>query len=165
MDLTLRPIVQSDCAALVRRFEGCRLGAYRPTPTDRPTIGWGATYDAGGIPVRLGQRWTQAKADARLAADLDSVGRQVGDLLGHAATTAPQLAALTAFAYNVGMAALAGSSLLALHRAGRTTAAAAQFARWNHQGRTVLAGLTRRRAAEAALYLSAELRPAIDAAA
>ena len=34
----------------------------------------------------------------------------------------------------------------------KNKAAAAQFARWNRQGKVVLAGLSRRRAAEAALY-------------
>jgi GH24 family phage-related lysozyme (muramidase) len=40
------------------------------------------------------------------------------------------------------------------HLAGDYAGAAAQFVRWNKAGGKVLAGLTQRRAAEAALYLS-----------
>ena len=138
--------------ALIRRFEGCRLQAYLPTPHDVPTIGWGATRCADGSRVALGTVWTQAQADARLAGDAAGVAAAVTTLLGDAPTSQPQFDALTVFAYNVGAGALGRSTLLALHRAGDHANAAAQFARWNRQGSTVLPGLTRRRAAEAALY-------------
>jgi len=39
-----------------------------------------------------------------------------------------------------------------MHKDGDYAGAAAQFARWNKNDGNVLAGLTRRRAAEAALY-------------
>ncbi|MGI4879879.1 MAG: lysozyme [Janthinobacterium lividum] len=142
----------AECLALVKRFEGCRLEAYLPTPTDCPTIGWGATRDELGAPVRLGQRWSQARADMRIAADLQGVADRLRTLLGAAPTTASQFDALAAIAYNVGIGAIARSTLLALHLKGSFAAAAAQFARWNRQGAVVLPGLTRRRAAEAALY-------------
>lgn len=66
--------------------------------------------------------------------------------------TAHQMGALVSFAYNVGMGALGSSTLLRLLNAGQYDAAAKQFARWNKAGGRVLAGLTRRRAAEAALF-------------
>jgi len=146
---------------LVRRFEGCRLVAYPdPASGGEPwTIGWGAT----GPGIAKGTVWTQAEADARLAADLAAVAVGVARLTAPgaaagataAATSQAQFDALVAFAYNVGLAALAGSTLLRLHRAGDTAGAAAQFARWNRAGGKALAGLTLRRAAEADLYRSA----------
>lgn len=153
------------CAALVRCFEGCRLVAYLPTPADRPTIGWGATFDEHGVPIRLGARWTQARADARLAADLAVLAGRIGALLGSVTTTTAQFDALVSFGYNVGLGALARSTLLRLHRVGDHDGAARQFARWTKQGGAVLPGLERRRAAEAALYRSNVRRGVTDAGA
>lgn len=144
------------CTSLVRTFEGCRLTAYLPTPNDRPTIGWGSTFDDRGRPVRLGHSITQAEADAWLDAELDATARQVWSLLRGAETRIAQFDAMVVFAYNIGLGAFAKSTLLRLHRAGDFVGAAAQFGRWNKQGTTVLKGLTRRRAAEAALYSGRE---------
>ena len=50
--------------ALIKRFEGCRLTAYKPVPTEKYwTIGWGHY----GPDVCQGDRITQVKADAMLA--------------------------------------------------------------------------------------------------
>lgn len=142
------PRVGPRATALIKAFEQCRLRAYLPTPDDVPTIGWGAT----GPDVQLGMTWTQEQADARFAADLARFAAGVARALNGAPATAFQFGALVSFAYNLGVGALARSTLLRLHRAGDYAAAAAQFARWNKQGRNVLPGLTRRRAAEAQLY-------------
>lgn len=61
---------------------------------------------------------------------------------------------MVSLAFNIGTSAFATSTLLKKHLAGDYAGAAAQFARWNKAGGKVLAGLTKRRAAEAALYLS-----------
>jgi lysozyme len=63
------------------------------------------------------------------------------------------LGALVSFAYNVGVGALGSSTLLRLLNAGDHAGAAAQFGRWNKAGGKALAGLTKRRAAEAALFV------------
>ncbi|HPU14470.1 MAG TPA: lysozyme [Polymorphobacter sp.] len=141
--------------ALIKSFEKCRLHAYLPTPDDVPTIGWGSTRDSDGSRIRLGQVWTQAQADTVFNDQLLALAREIGGCLAQARTSQPQFDALVSFAYNLGAAALARSTLLALHRAGDFAGAAAQFARWNRQGKTVLPGLARRRAAEAALYRTA----------
>jgi len=140
--------------ALIKAFEQCRLRAYLPTPDDVPTIGWGSTRAADGMPVRMGDCWTQVQADAVFHDHLIVLGRVISRLLDGAATDQPQFDALVSFAYNLGAGALGRSTLLKLHRAGDCAGAAAQFARWNKQGPKVLAGLTRRRAAEAVLYRS-----------
>jgi lysozyme len=136
--------------ALVKSFEACRLTAYLPTPKDRPTIGWGAA----GPDVRLGMCWTQAQCDARFVSDLDACAADVCRELGAVATTQGQFDAIVSLAYNIGIPALRTSTLLRLHKAGDHAKAAAQFPRWNRQAGAVLAGLTRRRLAEQALYLS-----------
>jgi GH24 family phage-related lysozyme (muramidase) len=112
------------------------------------TIGWGATGpDIGPRTV-----WTRAQCDARLAADVARHADEVTAAIGDAPTSQAQFDALVSFHYNTG--AIARATLTRKHVAGDFRGAAAEFARWNRAGGRVLAGLTRRRAAEAALYRS-----------
>lgn len=139
--------------ALVAQAEGCRLRAYR-CPAGVWTCGWGATEG-----VQPGEVWTQQQADERLCADLTSFAEQVrAKLTQHAEPN--ELGALVSLAYNIGVAAFASSSVCRAHNAGDSQAAARAFALWNKAtvggALTVLPGLTRRRAAEAELYLTPE---------
>lgn len=135
---------------LIKQFEGCELTAY-PDPGsggDPWTIGWGAT----GPGIRRGVTWTQAQADARLAADLAKFADGVRNLIGAARTTDSQLGAMISLAYNIGLTAFGKSTLLKLHQAGDYVGAAKQFGVWVNAAGRVLPGLVRRRAAEAAVY-------------
>lgn len=143
-------IPSTDCIALIKSFEGCRLKAY-PDPGsggDPWTVGWGST----GTDVRHDTVWTQAQADDRLRHDVEQFGAKVALSLGDAPTAQHEYDALTSFAYNVGIGNLRSSTLLKLHRAGDHAGAARQFSRWNKASGREMAGLTRRRAAEAAMY-------------
>ncbi len=134
--------------ALIKRFEGLRLTAYK-CPADVPTIGYGST----GPHVRMGMTITEAEAEALLLEDLDRFERGVAKMTPTA--TPGQFSALVSFAFNLGLGALQGSTLMRKHLAGDFAGAAAEFPRWNKAGGRVLAGLTTRRAAEAALYRGA----------
>jgi lysozyme len=143
--------------ALIKRFEGCArripgglVEAYPdPGTGGEPwTIGWGAT----GPDIGPGTVWTQAQCDARLASDLVAYSGEVSQAVGESRTSQAQLDALISFHYNTG--AIARATLTRKHIAGDYAGAAAEFARWKHAGGRVMAGLVRRRAAEAALYLS-----------
>jgi len=145
------------CSKLVQKFEGCakkgRDGSFAAYPdpatnADPWTIGWGAT----GPDVRKGVSWTQKQCDDRLDADLDKFAAGVARKIGTAKTTQHQFDAMVSFAYNVGIGNLAISTLLKKHKAGDYAGAAAEFGKWNKANKKVMAGLTRRRAAEAALY-------------
>lgn len=142
--------------AFIRGYEKCRLKAYMPTPNDKPTIGWGST----GPDIRLGMTWTQAQADARFASDLAAFAAGVVKAIGTARTTQNQFDAMVSLAYNIGLSAFQSSSVLTNHRAIHYATAALAFRLWNKQrdlktGQlVVLAGLTKRRAAEAAIYAS-----------
>lgn len=138
------------CYDLIKSFEGLSLKAY-PDPAsggDPWTIGYGST----GKDIKRGVVWTLAQADARLKLDVASFSLGVRALIVKAPTTQRQFDALVSFAYNVGLGNLKSSTLLKKHLAGETVAANAEFARWNKASGKVMAGLTRRRAAEAALY-------------
>lgn len=137
----------------IKGYEQCRLKAFLPTPNDVPTIGWGRTRG-----VRMGMTQTQAQADADFAADLVDRSAALTKMLAGAATTQDQFDAMLSLAYNIGVANFAGSSVLTNHKAQHYQTAALAFRLWCKQRnrRTheleVLAGLVKRRAAEALIY-------------
>lgn len=141
--------------ALVRRFESCarkrpdgRFGAYPDPGTGGApwTIGWGST----GSDIGPDTIWTREQCDARLAEDLERFANEVARAIGPAPTTQAQFDALVSFHYNTG--AIFRATLTRLHKAGQFDSAAAEFSRWNRASGKVLAGLSRRRQAEAMLY-------------
>ena len=147
----------SNCFALIQQFEGCArkqpdgsMAAYPDPGTggDPWTIGWGST----GSDIKPGTIWTQAQCDARFDDDVTKFAGQVSNTIGTAATNQNQFDAMVSFSYNVGIGNFSSSTLLKKHKAGDYPGAQAEFAKWNKAAGCVLAGLTRRRAAEAALY-------------
>lgn len=138
------------CVDLIQHFESCKPEAYPdPGSGGEPwTIGWGST----GPDINEGTRWTQAECDTRFASDLTSYGEQVAALLGNASTSENQFGALTSFAYNAGLHALAESTLLRKHKAGDFEGAADEFGCWIYGSGKKLPGLIRRRTQEAQLY-------------
>lgn len=143
--------------ALIQRFEGCarvradgRIEAYPdPSTGGAPwTIGWGST----GPGIVPGVIWTRQQCEERLARDLTRYAAEVHSAIGNAATTQHQFDALVSFHYNTG--AIRRATLTRRHCAGDHAGAAAEFGKWNRAGGRVMDGLSRRRAAEAALYAS-----------
>ena len=144
-----------DGIALIKRFEGCakrrddgQFEAYPDPGTGGApwTIGWGAT----GKGIGQGTVWTAQQCDARLEADLARYSAEVSRALGEAPTSQQQFDALVSFHYNTG--AIGRATLTRLHQAGNYDGAAAEFGKWVNAGGRRLAGLVRRREAEAALY-------------
>lgn len=88
-----------------------------------------------------------------LAADVLDFCRDVQSLL-KVPVTQNQFNALVSFAFNLGATALKTSTLMKKLNACDYTGASQEFHRWNKSGGKTLAGLTRRRAAEAAMFTS-----------
>lgn len=86
--------------------------------------------------------------------DLAKFEAGVEDLV-KVAVSVNQFSALVSFAYNIGLNALSGSTLLKKLNAGDIIGAADQFLRWNKAGGKELKGLTDRRHAERDLFLTA----------
>jgi lysozyme len=132
-------------AALTERFESCRLVAYQDQ-VGVWTCGWGHTHG-----VSQGLVITQAIADSWLLEDTanaeDDVNKYVRVSLSQGAFDA-----LVDFAFNLGCGALNNSTLLKDLNNGDHAAAAAEFEKWDHAGGKVVAGLLRRREAEAAEF-------------
>lgn len=141
--------------ALIKEFEGLRLKAYPdPGSGGAPwTIGIGTTVYPDGRKVKPGDVVTEAQAEDYLRHDIAAFEDKVRKFTGGVATQG-QHDALTSFAYNLGPENLRNSTLLKKHNAGDYAGAAGEFAKWNRAAGKVMAGLTRRRAAEAALYRS-----------
>jgi lysozyme len=146
--------------SLIRQAEGLRLRAYPdPGTGGKPwTIGIGTTVYPDGRPVQRGDICTAQQADEYLAHDLQGFERDVAAMV-RVPLTENQFASLVSLAYNVGIGALRGSTLLRLLNAGDYAGAANQFPRWNRAAGRVLPGLVKRRAAERDLFLSADSAP------
>ncbi len=138
--------------ALIQQFEGLSLTAYL-CPAGKWTIGYGHTDG-----VQPGDKITAAHADSLLAADLLGYGNAVADALGACEATQHEFDAMVSLTFNVGIAGFKGSTVLRLHRRGDRQGAARAFGMWNKamvNGRLQeVAGLTRRRTAETACYLT-----------
>lgn len=137
---------------LIKEFEGFRAATYRDS-VGVLTIGYGTTAMAGvGITPALGMVITEAQAETYLRAAVNKFAAQIKAKMTREPTP-NQFAAMVSLAYNIGPGAFARSSVLRHFNAGNMAGAAASFKLWNKAGGRVLAGLTRRRAAEAALFL------------
>jgi len=126
------------------------------------TIGWGHAIRVGNDFLRGKENrakafalypggLTLAQAEALLKADLLTRCRDVTAMLKREVND-NQFAALVSFAYNCGVANLKQSTLLRLVNAGDFAGASREFVKWNKSAGQVLAGLTRRRQAEADLF-------------
>lgn len=137
---------------LIRHFEGLKLTAYK-CPAGVWTIGYGST----GPHVHAGLSITEEYADELLSDDLARFEKGVDDAVT-VGMAQHQFDALVAFSFNVGLGNLRSSTLLKKVNAGLVQEAPAQFLRWDKAAGKVLAGLTRRRQAEAALFAGSDWR-------
>lgn len=138
--------------SLIKQFEGCKLTAYQDS-VGVWTIGYGWTQPVDGKLVRAGMAIKHETAERLLKAGLVSYENDVSRLV-KVGLTQGQFDALVSFTYNLGARSLSTSTLLRKLNAGDYAGAADEFLHWNKAGGKVLNGLTRRREAERALFLS-----------
>ena len=145
--------LSQDGLARLKKLEGFRSIPYADV-AGVPTIGYGATYYPGGVKVTMADpAISEAKASEMLALMVKPYADAINACVKMPLTQA-MFDALVLFAYNVGIAAAKGSTLVRLINSGAYQAAATQFARWNKAGGKEVAGLTRRREEERKLFLS-----------
>lgn len=138
-------------AALARRFEGCYLTPYL-CPAGVPTIGFGATYYESGYAVTLRDpAITRERAEALLLWMVRTRYLPAVLKLCPGVDTPDRLAAMIDFAFNLGNGKLQSSTLRKRVNAGDWKNVPLELMKWSKAGGKVLAGLTKRRAAEAAL--------------
>lgn len=146
MDVSLSGIT------FIKNFEVLRLQAYKPTPDDVWTIGWGHT-----LGVYQGMIITAFEADQFLSEDLSTVRTGLNySILGTLEQN--QYDALTSLVFNVGIPAWRGSDarkcLNTQDYQGFADQAFSEQRGWVHQAGAVLAGLIKRRAAERDLFFN-----------
>ena len=134
--------------ALTKGFEGLRLFAYQDV-AGVWTIGYGHT----GPEVVEGLVWTQEQADAALLANTGEAQACVNGGV-ESAINQNQFDAMVDFTFNAGRGAFLGSTLLRMVNASNFEGAYGQFGLWVHAGGNVVAGLVRRRKAEAEMFIA-----------
>ena len=147
------PIYLAPAEKIIKEFEGCRLEAYR-CAAGVWTIGWGAT-SVNGAPVRMGDKISQALADELLRAEILRIAKRLHELIPDSAHYgANQQAALISWAYNVGLGAVEESTLRRRLNAAESAVVVIpqELPKWDKADGKMLPGLSRRRAAEVALF-------------
>lgn len=139
---------------LIKQFEGFLAKPYK-CPAGIPTIGYGATYYPNGLKVSMTDKAiTEGQASTMLMNMLRTYEKSV-DSFCRDDINQNQFDALVAFAYNVGVNALKGSTLLKkVNNNPQDVTIRNEFLKWNKANGRALKGLTNRRIAEADLYES-----------
>lgn len=148
-----------NCLAIIRHYEDFRPEAYI-CPAGRWTYGYGFTLKKDGSPVRKGDQITLEAAEQRLEELVNDVAINLYIALPRAEFTQRQLDALVSFTFNVGIGKFRGSSIYRVWKSGHSQAPDMTdlFMRWIYAAGKVQGGLVKRRATEAHLYLTGEVK-------
>jgi lysozyme len=148
--------VSPEGIALIKRFEGCHKlaenGNYRAyrCVAGKWTIGYGHTYG-----VRSGVTATVKECNTYLQEDITKIASQIRQVVTVPLSQA-QFDALASFVFNIGIGNFKKSTILKNLNKGKHHSVPLEMMRWNKAKvdgvMTELGGLTRRRAAEGALW-------------
>jgi len=149
---------------VIKKFEGFRSKPYL-CPARIWTIGYGHVLYPEQLRLKLEDRTSyQLKPEDNRVFTKEEIDGLLMDELGKyelgvvrlcpGPLTQGQFDALIAFSYNVGLGALQRSTLRSAFNRGDLDLAADAFLKYNKAGGKELKGLTRRRQAERALFLS-----------
>jgi lysozyme len=143
--------VNAEGYALIKKFEGCRLKAYK-CPANVWTIGYGNTFYEDGMRVKEGDVITQQRAEELAKFVIDQFAVTIEPFILKPLTD-NQFSACVSLAYNIGTAGFKRSSVFKkLNINPNDPTIADSFKLWNKGGGKILTGLVRRREAEIALY-------------
>jgi lysozyme len=143
--------VNAEGYALIKRFEGCRLKAYK-CPAAVWTIGFGNTFYENGEKVKEGDVITQQRADELAKFIIDQFAVSISPFIKQPLTE-NQFSACVSLAYNIGTGGFKRSSVFKKLNINPLDATIADsFRLWNKGGGKVLRGLVNRREAEIHLY-------------
>ena len=133
----------------VAGWEALRLRAY-DDGVGITTIGYGHTEG-----VRPGDTCTREQAELWLTDELESYALRLLPFMIREPSQ-QQFDAMLSLAYNCGVAAIGKSSLMRKYNEGDDKGASDWFLMWNRAGGKMMPGLSRRRAAERAIYLDGD---------
>jgi lysozyme len=141
--------ISSEGIALIKKFEGCELKAYR-CAANVLTIGYGHTKD-----VTEDMEITQEEAENMLIHELMDYCNYV-DMYVEVPLEQHQFDSLVSWTYNLGPTNLKSSTLLKVLNGKDYEGVPAQIKRWNKANGEVKKGLIRRREAEALMFENKE---------
>ena len=136
------------CVSLIKRFEGFSATAYS-CPAGYLTIGYGHVLSAENAFGTI----SESEAERLLIQDIRHAERAIARLIVMPLTQG-QHDALVSFTFNLGAGALQRSALRRKINAGLHEEIPTELMRWVYAGGKKLAGLVRRRQAEANLYMT-----------
>ncbi|WP_394260781.1 lysozyme [Moraxella boevrei] len=144
--------------AIIKKFEGFVAKPYRDA-VGIWTIGYGNTYYTNGKKVTANDKsLTEAEA-SQLKLDIinqdfaPAINLMLKNEIANGKITQNMFDALVSLGYNIGVGALAKSSVIRHLKNGDKQASADSFLLWNKAGGKVLKGLVNRRNAERQLFL------------
>jgi lysozyme len=147
-------IPSQKCIDLIKKFEGFQSKAYK-CPASIVTIGYGSTMYMNGNKIKMGDVITENDANDLLFWEIANKSKAIGVIN----VSQCKFDALVSFAYNLGIGALRDSTLFKKVRLNSDDSSIRdEFMKWTKarvNGKlTELAGLVKRRKAEADLYFS-----------
>ena len=143
--------VNAEGYALIKKFEGCRLKAYK-CPANVWTIGFGNTFYENGDKVKDGDVITQQRADELAKFIIDQFAVSITPFILKPLNE-NQFSACVSLAYNIGTGGFKRSSVFKkLNVNPNDETIADSFRLWNKGGGKILPGLVKRREAEIQLY-------------
>lgn len=136
----------------IKEFESFEANAYEDPASENGlpiTIGYGSTRYADGGLIKLGDTITEQKASGLLEHDINAEA----SILEGLDLTQNQYDSLSSFIYNIGITAFRTSTIYKkIKKNPNDPAIRAQFMRWIKNDGVKVAGLVRRRKAEADIY-------------
>lgn len=141
--------------SILKKHEGLRLNAYPDAGYgwSRATIGYGHTSAAGPPKVARGMKITRKEAENILIKDLVKYENAVLKAV-KVDLNQNQFDACVSLCFNIGPGAFSKSRLVKNLNKGDFIAASRSFAAWRKSNGKVMAGLVKRRADEAALFMT-----------
>lgn len=139
--------------ALIKRFEGCRLQAYKLTGESYYTIGYGHSYDNS---ITANTVWTQEQCEKALKEDLDKFEGYTTCAVTNITPNDNQYGALVSYCYNRGLGKTDGSNGLRqlVKNSNTVTEYAENFVKYWGTATAYKTGLIARRKAERELFLT-----------
>lgn len=138
---------------LIQQFEGLKLKAYQDS-VGIWTIGYGNITYLDGTKVKKGDEITREQADLMFKSTANKFALEVAKLI-NVCLTQNQFNALVSLAYNIGLGAFKGSTLLKkVNNNPNDKSIANEFLKWKYAGGKVIQGLLNRRIKESDVYFS-----------
>jgi lysozyme len=139
------------CYDLIKECEGWRSAPYLDV-AGIPTIGYGFTHYGDGRKVTMDDApITEDQGQEILVRIVEPTADQVSNII-QVEVSQNQFDALVDFAYNLGVNALKGSTLLKLLNEDKPELASDEFHKWVYAGGRVVQGLVNRRTKEYLLF-------------